>query len=175
MVEKSILVERILERAGLSSTKEASLSLMATLAALGERLDEEPRALLAAALPEELGAVVLERLCEPSCDLEELIDRVRLHEGVSVGFAREHAQVVCRVLGELFSEEARTRFGRMVPQPFMEMFEPPPSGAEPPIHAPKPVEERTIATGRPGARHPLSESRPRSGQGRPGGRRASAR
>ena len=161
MITKSVLVELITEAGGFVSTKDASLALMATLAALGERLQEEPRELIAASLPEELADLMRERAPDPSEELSELFDRVRLHEGVKIGFAVEHAQIVCRAVGELLSPESRMRLGRMVPAPFMALFQPPPA-AESLLDQPSKatVDGRTLSNGRSGARHPVSESRP---------------
>jgi len=163
MSEKAIL-QRIMVLGGLSE-EAASTALGATLAALGERLLDEDRALLARGLPDELAASVLERTYQGEFDVAEFFDRIRRREGVRLGFAHEHGQVVCRVLGETLSEELRVRIERVLPESYVELLDPPRDAQPAPDHRGTCLRgHRTLATGRGGSEHPLSESRPQVAQ-----------
>lgn len=160
MTRKEDLLERIVQLAGLDTTQEASAALRATLTALGERLLDEDRDIVAGALPPELGVILRSAKFRGSFDVADFFDRVRRSEGVSLGFAREHAEVVCRAVAEALEEEARLRMEGALPDSFAELFRVPLPSEPPPAH-PLGQSERhhTLATGRPGTRHPVSESR----------------
>jgi len=144
MSEKAIL-QRIMVLGGLSE-EAASTALGATLAALGERLLDEDRALLARGLPDELAASVLERTYQGEFDVAEFFDRIRR-------------------LGETLSEELRVRIERVLPESYVELLDPPRDAQPAPDHRGTCLRgHRTLATGRGGSEHPLSESRPQVAQ-----------
>src|SRR5262249_35117424 len=103
-IDSHLLVERVMHHGGLDRARDAVRALRPTTPVLAERLDAAERDALAHALPRPLSTIV--RASEHSdFDLDELYERVRAREGVSAGFAREHAQAVCASLGELLPEE----------------------------------------------------------------------
>jgi uncharacterized protein (DUF2267 family) len=161
-------MRRIADLSGLDTTEEAAAVLQATLVAMGQRLAPDVRDTIAAALPDEIGAVLRRSESELESESEsesEFFDRVRRREGVSLGFAREHAQGVCRALGEILPGEALRALEEALPASFAELFHPPPPPAPPPgYRVAKSERHHTLATGRPGSRHPLSESRPPTAQ-----------
>jgi uncharacterized protein (DUF2267 family) len=164
MSNETELLERIMHLGGLDARRDAGRALKATLAALGERLDEDARGALARALPEKLGAM-LHRKHRGAFDVAEFYDRVRKREGVSLGFAREHAQVVCRVLGERLPAAKLRELDEGLPESFAALFHPPRQAEPPPEHRlPHGERRHTLATGRPGATHPLSDSAPPGAQ-----------
>ena len=74
--------------------------------------------------------------------------------------AMEQAQAVCTALAEILDAEARQMIAGHVPGDVAELFAPirrPPS-PERPVHD---ETGRTLASGQPGSRHPLSNSPPR--------------
>lgn len=149
-------------RRGCTDPEVGGADAKATLATLGERLPDEESRTLAELLPDRMGMALRVRKQPSSFDLAEFFDRVRQREGTSLGFAREHAQVVCRVVGEVLSEDALRAFDRVLPEPFAELFHPPASDEEPAEYGLAKVAQHhhSLATGRPGSQHPLSESRP---------------
>ena len=167
MATRAALLRRIVHLAGLDTTREASAALRATLASLGERLPDEDVDVIAGALPDGLVPILRNRKRKGAFDVAEFFDRVRRREGVSLGFAREHAQVVCRALGETWREDVLGVLDRALPESFAELFRPPPSSASapPPDHRiPHVARGHTLATGGPGARHSLADSRPPGAQ-----------
>jgi uncharacterized protein (DUF2267 family) len=159
------LLGRIKQLGGLQTTREATAALRATLAALGERLSDRDRDLVAGVLPRSVAGALHKGKRRGAFDIAELYNRIRRREGVTLGFAREHAQVVCRVLGEILPDVARREIERALPESFAELFSPPRSFDPPPEHPVAPgAQHRTLATGRAGSLHPLSESRPRAAQ-----------
>jgi uncharacterized protein (DUF2267 family) len=164
----SELLDRIVER-GIPDRRRAGKALRATLTVLGQRLfDDEARA-LASSLPTELARVV-EASEHDELDGDfgdaEFYERVRRRERSSSGAVHEDVDVVVRMLGELLDDDVRHRLARALP-PRIGLRLLPADAEEPPRHdAPRahapPVD--TLASGRPGSRHPLSEARPRAEQ-----------
>ena len=163
-VDRYTLTRRVMEDGGLDRPRDALRAIRATTAALGECLDEEGRDALASALPRPLAALV-RRIGAAreagSSDPRELYDRVCAREKVNLGFAREHAQAVCRVLGELLPTGAKSVLADELPAGVRELLEGRDEGAPPPhptAHGPR---HHTLATGRSGSAHPISDSAPR--------------
>lgn len=80
------------------------------------------------------------------------------HRG-DLGFAREYASTVLRSLWQLLSKDGQRVLGEGLPADLAELAEPP----EPTLPRSKPVhqaqlERTTLARGKPGARHSISES-----------------
>jgi len=138
----------------------------AIMLSLGERLTDDERIRLGAVLPSSMAKALRGARYRGDFDLAELVDRVHRRENVNIGFAREHVQVVCQAVGECLTEELRVLLERTLPPSFAELFRgSPPSvegSEEQPAAGVKPG--RTLATGRPGARHPLSASAPPGAQ-----------
>ena len=163
-LDEAALTARVGELVGLAGADDARRAVRATLLALGELLPPRERAALGQAvappLPTNLGAGAARRM-----DLDEFFDTVRRREGVGLGFAREHTEVVCRVLGEQLPRELRGEIERALPEAIAELFRERDIDALPPAH-PVAAGERhhSLATGRPGSRHPVSTSRPDEAQ-----------
>lgn len=163
-VEESRIVDELVRR-GLTDAAEARRALRATLAVLGERLlDDEARA-LAEELPAELAAVVTDVDYDGDFDSSELYERVRRRERAGASRGLEVAEIVLGALGAVLEPDRRRKIARGLPEGAREVFsgriahgEPPPHAV--PSHAPKMT---TLATGRPGSAHPVSESAPPSG------------
>ncbi|MFO0761372.1 MAG: DUF2267 domain-containing protein [Byssovorax sp.] len=153
-------LDRVAFLTGIERKEDLDRLIEASLGALGERLwDDELRA-MTGNLPAPLLAILRREPHGGVFDLADFYERVGRREGVGTGFAREHAQVVCRVLGEAMSEEAHQLLQRHLPEVCRELFAPrPPFGAPPPhVHRAQPTEDTSLAGGRPGSRHPLSEA-----------------
>jgi uncharacterized protein (DUF2267 family) len=151
------LVSRIQDFGCFAGATDAKRALRATLVALAERLRDEERAALAKALPEE-AALALERAAYfGDFDREELYARVARHEGVAPGLAVEHAQIVCRALAAELPHEVVLRLRREVGESIGTLLE----EREPIATVPRTTEgsSATLASGRTGSRHPLSEAR----------------
>ncbi|HET7501261.1 MAG TPA: DUF2267 domain-containing protein [Kofleriaceae bacterium] len=128
------------------------------LAGIGVTLSPAARELVASELPRELGATVLS-----SAQLggSPSIEQHAAALGVSPGHARELVASVCRVLVEELSTEAIVAIRGAVPASLATlleaMAEPSESELLPPPAWQRPRE--TLAGGRPGSHHPLSEAR----------------
>jgi uncharacterized protein (DUF2267 family) len=164
-MERTDLLEMVQRLGGFGRTEDAEAALTATLTALGAALSPNERRLLSAELPEALAGVLDGPERSPNMDLEAFYALVQRRENTRPGRAREHAQVVCRALSGLFPTEVLVHLRRDVPR-LAPLFEPeeavsPPEHPEVLHREPHPVTEReTLATGRPGSRHPLSDARP---------------
>jgi uncharacterized protein (DUF2267 family) len=163
MTTEDTLLAQI-ERQGLSS-EQAGMALRATLEALGAALVENERCAVSATLPAALRQSFDTRAHLPDLDLEGFFQRVRRHERTPAGRSREHAQIVCRALSEALPAEVVVLLTKHVPW-LVPLFESPGKTAPPDeperFQGPSrpPTFDGTLARGRPGSRHPLSDSRP---------------
>ncbi|MFT3767757.1 MAG: DUF2267 domain-containing protein [Minicystis sp.] len=163
MISYDDLVAEVQRRAGLEGPEEAERLLAVTARALGERLLPDEAGPVASALPEPAAQRIREARYERDFDIDELYDRVGRREGAGHGFGREHAQAVCQIIGESVPEAVRVRLQKHLGPSFAPLFEPRPHTSPPPrpVHASPSVEPgrgTTLATGRPGSRHPVSEA-----------------
>ena len=105
-------IDRVQRRAGCDSQEEAVRATHATLETLGERLSPREARQLAAELPHELRAYVLQRPAHQPFALEEFFHRVSARAGVRWHQAVSHARAVITVVGEAVSagelEDVRT-------------------------------------------------------------------
>ncbi len=157
------LLEKIMSR-GIPDRAVAERAARATLAVLGERLTEDEASALASRLPEELGSVVQRSEYDSDFDAAEFYERVRRRERGTPGGAREHADIVLRAVGESLDDAVRSRLLRALPDALGQRLVATAPG-EPPAypeakHAPR---LSTLASGRPGSHHPLSEASPPRG------------
>ncbi len=162
-IDEEVFVARVTEL-GLADAAHSAHASRATLQALGECLPEPERTALIGALPGRLASAVAP--FRGLMAVEEFLEREHEHEGTTAGFAREHAEIVCRVLGEMLPEEVTLRISRAVTPSVAALFTPPEDLGEPPLHGvPHTAKHHSLATGAPGSHHPLSESRPPGSQG----------
>jgi len=159
MTTNAALLREVVRLGGFATPQEALVAIRATVTTLGELLLPEDLGPVAAALPDGLAPLLRKRKLPGTFDVAEFIDRVRRRERVSLGFAREHAQVVCRALGEVLSEDACRKLDRALPDSIAALLRPPPPDAPAPGHhlGQKPG-RHTLASGKPGSEHPISES-----------------
>jgi uncharacterized protein (DUF2267 family) len=154
------LVFHTADRTGLPR-EQARHILILVVRVLGEGLRHSRAEALADDLPPELARAFREGPHGPPFDLAELFRRVASRENVRVGFGVEHVKLVCRLLGEHFSPASRYQFQESFPEEIAALFEPltePGDHGEVPVHLHP--ERGTLAEGRPGSRHPISEARP---------------
>ncbi|HEY8079838.1 MAG TPA: DUF2267 domain-containing protein, partial [Labilithrix sp.] len=92
-------------------------------------------------------------------DAGELYERARRRAGAAPGRAIEETQIALRVVAETLDPETRVRIRRALPIAIGALFETPEEGAPPPHSTPARSEPiASLATGRPGSGHPLSEA-----------------
>ena len=162
MMSYQHLVAEVERRAGLETPEEAERVLAVAARVLGERLLPDEAGPLADALPEPAARRIREVRYVHDFDVDELYDRVARGEGAGREFGREHTQAVYQILGESMPEAVRVRLQKHLGPSFAPLFEPRPEHRPPrPVHASRPVDPgrgTTLATGRPGSRHPISEA-----------------
>ena len=161
MIDERDLLGRIADFGGLDA-KDATVAIRATLATLGERIEYEKRNVITRELPAELGSLFRARRFRGTFGIEEFFHRVRRREKVGLGFAREHAEIVCRALADLLSSDARSTLDHELPEPFGILFRAPTEVGSPAEYkVARNAKHQTLASGAPGSMHPLSESKPR--------------
>ncbi len=157
------LLSRV-ERMGGLRRRSAERAIRATLFSLNEHFGGPAVDALRRELPGELSSRPSRCSVRPA-DLDGFFATVGDTERVPRGFGKEHAEVVCRALGELVSDETAIRLQRELPPAAAELFARPPEAGEPspyaqPVRHPEEVIRNTLAAGRPGARNPISSGRP---------------
>jgi len=140
---------------GLTDEAAAHRSLRATLAVLGERLVDDEAMALTEAVPSELAKSIENSEYDSDFSTEELFDRVRRRDGTPAARAIENAEIVLTALGQCLSPDLRRRIARGLPERAAELLLGERAASRPPKTA-------TLASGRPGSRHPVSESAPPS-------------
>ncbi len=153
-----MFVQHVAGHAGVPDARAAEAARI-VLSGLGAHLAPGPRQLIADELPPALGAAVLE-----DRGVALPIDEALLGPHTTAAQAHELIASVCRVLAEELSTEALARLRAALPPGLATLFAPSAEPAEPPPHAPEPRRSATLASARPGSRHPLSEAQPRTGQ-----------
>lgn len=123
------------------------------LAGLGSYLTSATRQFVADELPAPLG-VTLQDVSGVAIPLEERV----LDMAGTAGRARELVASVCRVLAEELSNAGLTALRAGLPPSLAELLATP--GQDLSTRPPAPRRNATLATGRPGAGHPISESHP---------------
>ena len=160
-LDEEMLVQLVRDR-GLADDHHARRAIVLTLEALGAHVPSPEREALARAMPLGLArAVSVERQRGPA-QAERLYRAVARAEQATRGAAREHVQIVLGALGELLPEEIERRVERAVEPSIADLMrgaghlsiEPPPYGIA------RSSRHHTLATGRPGSEHPVSESPP---------------
>lgn len=150
---------RVAERAGLPGLEEAGRWVHTVLAFLGERLSPPVFQSLLEDLPPLLAGAATGGGASRALGLSELHERMSIHTDMHLGRAVESTALVCQALAEALSPGTLHRLHEALPEPVSALFTP---RARPErreyIHL-DPA-RRTLAEGRPGSRHPLSEARP---------------
>jgi uncharacterized protein (DUF2267 family) len=160
------LIEQVMQTAGLSSLQQAERALRATVSAVASCLSAQARTSWAHLLPSDLHLDLLDAPYQAAQTAQQVYARVPAGEGVPQPYAMEHAQSVIRELGQLLDEDTRTSLARELPDDLAALLREPQRATRPSrAHGhPRQPAGSTLATGRPGAVHPLSESEPHAGQ-----------
>jgi uncharacterized protein (DUF2267 family) len=156
------MLEELRWRAGLADREDAGRTLAAVLDILGEVLSASEAATIAEALPPRLARPLLAPRAHRDARPERLYAHVARRVGVSAGQARERAEVACQTIAAALDDVHGRLLLDRLPPAWQPLFTPLERTADvPPPHAPGPG--GTLAAGRPGSAHPLSEARPFAG------------
>lgn len=161
------LLRSMIHLGGFEGVDVAEPAARGVLSAMRAGLPDEDASALAGALGEPLARILREGAYERPMDLAGLRDRVVEQTGLYPGRAVEVIQVVCRALREVLPEDAAARLRPLLPEALRPELDEPSEPLPPPVperheRPDAPGEGRTLATGRPGSRHPLSEAAPRT-------------
>jgi uncharacterized protein (DUF2267 family) len=157
MMRYEQFVAEVAGRLGLGERSDAERAIQATLGVLGAHLPEPHAAAVAKQVPGELAQMLRSRSYCGDVELPDFYAEVRDAEGVSQGFAMEHALVVCQVLTEAVDHEARKHLSVHAPRSMLPLFTVRSMPAAAPLHLTEHF-GHTLASGRPGSEHPLSEA-----------------
>lgn len=145
-------IAHVADHAGVS-IEHAERVTRIVLSGLGAYLTAATRQFVADELPAPLG-LALQEVSGVAVPLGERV----LEAEVTSGRARELVASVCRVLAEELSMDALTALRAGMPPLLAELFATPAHDLA--IRPAEPRGNTTLATGRPGSRHPIRESHP---------------
>lgn len=152
MMSAETFLAHVAGQAG-TSTEQAEHATRVVLSHLGSYLGTSTRRWIADELPGPF-ALALHEVSDVAVAIDE---RVR-EPGITAGRARELVASVCRVLAEELSTDALVALRAAVPAALAERLASPSQGLA--VQPAEPRRSATLATGRPGSAHPISESRP---------------
>src|SRR5262245_40054760 len=155
------LAQRVRLLTGIADDAALQRVIGAVSSTLAEQLSPSARARLARVLPRERADAVMRAPRREADRLDAFYERVSRREGVEHGFAVEHAQSVCRALGDALDDDGRRQIAACLSDAVARMLAP--SAQEPAFVAPR-GRKHSLAAGRPGSAHPLSEARPERAQ-----------
>ncbi|QRO00210.1 DUF2267 domain-containing protein [Archangium violaceum] len=150
------LLSHVAEHAGLPGLEAAERTVRAVLEVIGERLAWPVVQSLAEDLPEPLAAGLRGVTPHQVFNLAELHARVASRLEVRLGLAMEYTGVVCQFLAETLSPGTLHQLREALPEPMSALFTPREPG-EPFEYVHLDPGRRTLAEGRPGSQHPVSE------------------
>lgn len=153
------LSRRVSER-GPASLDDARRWIASVFAALGAMLTSDERDRVAPVLPANWAHALRHRSYQNGMTLEDFYHACDVERGPVP--ARERVQVVCAALGELLPNEALDRLNRALPAEVAHLF-----AVRRPEGIPRsrrPPAGHSLASARPGSRHPVSESAPPGAQ-----------
>jgi uncharacterized protein (DUF2267 family) len=152
------ILSHVAEHTGLTE-EDAARTVRAVLEVLGERLSWPTLQALTEDLPAPLTSGPRGILPHQDFDLGEFHARVARRTQVRLGVAVEHSAVVCQVLAKALSPGTLHRLREALPEPMSALFTPR-EPEEPFEHVHLDPSRRTLAEGRPGSQHPVSEAGP---------------
>ncbi|MDD9941622.1 MAG: DUF2267 domain-containing protein [Myxococcales bacterium] len=132
----------------------------AVLAVLAEQLPQDQRRTFAGHVGWDLDPATLSRAPLVADTLDALYARVADREDAPSGLALEHTQAVCRALAETLSGDARIWLASRLSSELATLLEPRPPPNVPDVDHHPAHARSTLAEGRPGSSHPLSEAAP---------------
>jgi uncharacterized protein (DUF2267 family) len=148
----NIFVEHVAAHAGLPFDR-AERAVRAVLGGIGAYLTEAHRQLVAEELPPALGASLV-----GEHDVAMPIEERLLGPGMTAGRAREVIASACRVLVEELSNDALRALREDLPITMSALLAAPSPAID--REPAQPQRHATLASGRPGSTHPISEARP---------------
>ncbi len=166
------IVARVKEALGMLSDGDTERAIGAVLDAIGRLLSPDEASAIARHLPTRL-ATVLSRAADGREHEEgagDVVSQVASRVGMPASAAYETVKVTCEVLASYLPEEVVDQLQRDLPPDVASLFVHPHGEwcvPEPVVAVSPPARRRrrtTLATGRPGSSHPVSESRPERAQ-----------
>jgi uncharacterized protein (DUF2267 family) len=156
----SDILRRLHELGPFSDDGAAICALHATLEGVGGGLKEDERRAVAASLPADCARVLLAARATGCRGPRDLFLEISLREKVTLARAVEHAEIVCRALGEVLSPTSHDRLRHALPE-IAKLFEPHVEGSAPARPRRSPADApNDLAEGRPGGGRPLSSANP---------------
>ncbi|MFP4164458.1 MAG: DUF2267 domain-containing protein [Chitinispirillaceae bacterium] len=121
-------VKRVRAKARIETLHDAEVAVKATLATLGERLDEKDVRSLGAQIPSELKAFLSGRHRFSRFSLEEYYNRVSARADMGYPEAVERSRAVMSVMREAITEGLVEKILDQLPPDFRELFGEEPQG-----------------------------------------------
>ncbi|MBI2393736.1 MAG: DUF2267 domain-containing protein [Deltaproteobacteria bacterium] len=165
-MDQNDFFDEVRHRSGLENDARTARVISAVVSVLAEALEPSDAHDLSRGLPVDLAGRMAREPADASSlsSAGELYDRVAERIGADRGVALEESQVVLQVLAEHVDPEVLVRVRKRLPQDLAVLLSPRPAFIAPPRNPPSirevPTPRDTLATGRVGSKHPLSEAEP---------------
>lgn len=162
-MEYTLLLQHVLDHAGLRSEAEARAVSENVVAHLGALLTSHDRVAVAGRLPVALADALDLEEPEQVISMDDLVLRVAIRGDVALGTALEHTHVVCEALARSLGEDLTDFLRARLPDDVAALLRAERPTMQGPTHfvhareAPVAITGSTLATGRPGSNHPLYE------------------
>ncbi len=121
-MQPSEFIEKVQQRAQVTSRQEAHTAIEATLKTLGERLPEKEAADLATELPPAIGRFLTVVDTDKDFDLEKFYENVSQRESLGQPISRDHARAVLSVLVEAVPPGELQDMLNQLPEEYMSLF-----------------------------------------------------
>lgn len=163
-MDYTLMLQDVRDHAGLASVDEAGLVTANVVARIGALLSDHDRHAMAPALARPLADALVREEPEQELPFDALIRRVAREGALPVGVALEHTHVVCQALARTLGDDVTEFLRARLPDDVADLLSADrPTMSMPPRFAPERVSAavvggNTLATGRPGSNHPVSES-----------------
>lgn len=161
-VDTQALIEATRLEEALGERDRSEAAFWAAVDGLGRTLQADDRRAMAGALPDAVVSRLLSCPFDPEASEATVDAQVAEATELPGGQALEIVQVVARTLASRLPEDLRSRLERHARGTLARLWTRPavPPAPPKPVHTPPPGSGHTLATGRPGSRHPVSEAGP---------------
>jgi uncharacterized protein (DUF2267 family) len=154
------LREKVRAHTAMASDAQLDAAIGATLGALGALVGPSHRSVLASALPETFRAAFVAARYDASAGRDAFVEAVARSEHVPEGPALEHATATLDALAQLLDPDLRGVLARELPEDVRDWLVPREEHAPGPRLRQSSHPPHHVSDGKPGSRHPVSESAP---------------
>lgn len=155
-----LLLMKTMHRTGVDDPEVVQRSIESTIRVLGQRLRPLEKDMLAKLLPDRLARELIHQGYDAPFSVHDFYVRVAEDTGLRLGFAKEHAEVICEIIAEILDDESYEALYQALPTEWMRLMTPYYSSRSSRTQRQRNAYNsfrRTLASGRGGSTNPLYE------------------